>query len=83
MNPEEIYRKWKKKRTDITIPPDFTDQVMKHINKLEQEKGKLLFNAEILLACISSCRLAKIGLIAASIAIGLFRTALVLLVFLG
>jgi len=83
MKPEEIYRKWKEKKCDITIPPDFTDQVMNHINKLEQKKSKLLFKAEKILACILSYRLAKIALIAASIAIGLFRTALVLLVFLG
>ena len=83
MNPEEIYRKWKEKKTDITPPPDFTNQIMMHIKKLEQKKAKQLFDTFRLLRWLTSHPLAKVGLIATGAIIGFIRFLLTIRVVLG
>ena len=82
MKNKEIYNIWKERKSNITVQPDFTDRLMSQINKIEQKKWKHFFTVDKFNR-ISSYPLAKVGLIATSVIIGLFRITLVLHMFLG
>ena len=78
MNNEDIYNAWKKKKRQVEIRENFTDNVMNQICQYEQKKRKSLFDTQSLIELISAHTLAKAGLILTGGVVGFIRVILMI-----
>ncbi|MHC4087943.1 MAG: hypothetical protein ACYSU3_23310 [Planctomycetota bacterium] len=76
MNNEDIYNAWKKKKCQVEIRENFTDNVMTQICQYEQNKRKSLFDVQSLIELVSAHTLAKAGLILTGGIVGFIRVVL-------
>ena len=73
MDTEKFYNLWKDKKSHLKVNEDFSDTIMKRINRYEQKKRKSLFDMYKIINFISIQPLAKVALFAAGAIAGFVR----------
>lgn len=82
MDTEKIYNLWKDKKNHFEINQNFSDTIMKRINRYERKKRKPLFDMYKIIDFISIRPLAKVALFAAVAITGFVRLIFVILMVL-
>ncbi|MDT8300739.1 MAG: hypothetical protein RQ760_04585 [Sedimentisphaerales bacterium] len=83
MKSEEIYKAWKKRKSQMDLQENFADEVMNQIYQYERDKRKPLFDVHRLIELISTHRSVKAGVVTAGIVTGFVRIMFVVYNFLA
>ena len=82
MKSEDIYNSWKKHRSETEVRPDFTENVMKQINRYEQRRKFSLFDVQWIVETITAHPLIQAAMIAVGAFVGFIRLVMMLHIML-